>query len=236
MSIASAAILLLLVMDPLGNIPFFLAALKPVAPARQVRVVVRELLIAYGVMVVFLFAGGPLLGVLAISEPALTIAGGVILFLIALRMVFPPPGRSGHEEVEGEPFVVPLAIPYVAGPSLLATELLLMSREPGRWGSWLAALSLAWLATAVILVLGSRLRSALGPRGMIAVERLMGMVLVAVAIQMFLSGVERYVGQLRPAGGGAPAAGQAAGRQVLAGASGVPCGRTRRPNLGGPQL
>jgi small neutral amino acid transporter SnatA (MarC family) len=90
-SIASAAILLLLVMDPLGNIPFFLAALKPVAPARQVRVVVRELLIAYGVMVVFLFAGGPLFAVLGISEPALTIAGGVILFLIALRMVFPPP-------------------------------------------------------------------------------------------------------------------------------------------------
>jgi MarC family membrane protein len=192
--------MLFLVMDPVGNIPFFLAALGPVAPARQGRVVIRELVIAYVVMVAFLFAGQTLLGVLHISEPALTIAGGVILFLIALRMVFPDSGRSQHEEVQGEPFIVPLAIPYVAGPSLLATELLLMSREPQRWASWLLALTLAWLATAVIVLLGSKVRTLLGQRGMIAVERLMGMVLVAIAIQMFLSGVGRYVGQLRQAG------------------------------------
>jgi MarC family membrane protein len=196
-SIESAAILLFLVMDPLGNIPFFLAALTTVEPRRQSRVILRELLIAYGVMVAFLFAGKPMLDVLGISEPALTIAGGVILFLIALRMIFPPPGRSGHEEIAGEPFIVPLAIPYVAGPSVLATELLLMSREPTRWGSWLAALSLAWVATAVILILGSKLRSCLGQRGMIAIERLMGMVLVAIAIQMFLSGIKKYTGQLQ---------------------------------------
>jgi small neutral amino acid transporter SnatA (MarC family) len=204
-TIESSTLLLFLVMDPLGNIPFFLASLKPVDPARQGRVIVRELLIAYGVMVVFLFAGHPLLGLLGISEPALTIAGGVVLFLIALRMVFPSPERSLSEGIQGEPFIVPLAIPYVARPSVLATELLLMSREPQRWGSWLIALSLAWAATAVILLLGSRLRSYLGPRGLIATERLMGMVLVAVAVQMFLSGVERYLGQL-PRAAGAPAA------------------------------
>src|SRR5262245_15344967 len=106
-------------MDPLGNIPFFLAALKHVEPARQTRVIVRELLIAFGVMVAFLFAGHPLLSLLGISEPALTIAGGVILFLIALKMVFPTPDRPLQEEVQGEPFIVPLAIPYVAGPSVL---------------------------------------------------------------------------------------------------------------------
>jgi MarC family membrane protein len=202
-SIESAAILLFLVMDPLGNIPFFLASLRTVEPARQSRVIIRELLIAFAVMLAFLFIGGPLLDVLGISEPALTIAGGVILFLIALRMVFPPPGRSLQEEVEGEPFIVPLAIPYVAGPSVLATELLLMSREPQRWPTWLAALSLAWAAAAVILILGGKVRSYLGPRGMIAIERLMGMILVAIAIQMFLSGTERYIGQLRvnPAAG-----------------------------------
>src|SRR5262245_65151333 len=127
----SAAVLLFLVMDPLGNIPFFLASLQQVDPVRQSRVVTRELVIAYGVMVVFLFAGQSLLGMLHISEPALTIAGGVILFLIALRMVFPSPEKSMQEDVDGEPFIVPLAIPYVAGPSVLATELLLMSREPG---------------------------------------------------------------------------------------------------------
>lgn len=199
MSVESAAILLFLVMDPLGNIPFFLASLKSVDPARHRRVVIRDLLIAYAVMVAFLFVGRPLLDVLHISEPALTIAGGVVLFLIAVRMIFPPPGRSMQEEIEGEPFIVPLAIPYVAGPSVLATELLLMSREPERWPSWLVAITLAWAATAVILLLASGVRSYLGQRGMIAIERLMGMVLVAIAIQMFLSGVERYIHQLQQA-------------------------------------
>jgi MarC family membrane protein len=199
-TIASAAVLLFLVMDPLGNIPFFLAALRNVEPARQGRVIARELLIAYAVMVAFLFAGQFVLGVLRLSEPALTIAGGVILFLIAVRMVFPTPERSLHERVEGEPFIVPLAIPYVAGPSVLATELLLMSREPGRWADWLVALSIAWLAAAVVVLLGSRLRAYLGEKGLTALERLMGMVLVAVAIQMFLSGIERFIAQVRNPG------------------------------------
>jgi MarC family membrane protein len=200
MTILSAAALLFLVMDPLGNVPFFLAALRHVPPARHNRVVLRELVIALGVLVVFLFLGKHLLDLLRISEPALTIAGGVMLFLIALRMVFPTPERTMHEEVQGEPFVVPLAIPYVAGPSALATELLLMNREPQRWPDWLAALALAWLATAVLLVLGSRLRTVLGPKGLIALERLMGMVLVTVATQMFLTGLEAFVGRLnRPA-------------------------------------
>jgi multiple antibiotic resistance protein len=198
-TLESSVLLLFLVMDPLGNIPFFLASLRHVEPARQGRVILRELLIAYGVMVAFLFAGRAFLDLLGISEPALTIAGGVILFLIALRMVFPSAERTLHEEVDGEPFIVPLAIPYVAGPSVLATELLLMSREPERWGTWLAALTLAWAGTAIILMLGSRLRHYLGQRGLIASERLMGMVLVALSVQMFLSGVERYIHQLRKA-------------------------------------
>jgi MarC family membrane protein len=197
MTILSAAVLLFLVMDPLGNIPFFLAALRQVPPERHNRVVVRELVIALGVLVVWLFAGKHLLDLLGISEPALTIAGGVILFLIALRMVFPTPERSMHEEVAGEPFIVPLAIPYVAGPSALATELLMMKQEPQRWPDWLAALALAWLATAVLLVLGSRLRTVLGAKGLIALERLMGMVLVTVATQMFLTGLRAFIGSLQ---------------------------------------
>jgi small neutral amino acid transporter SnatA (MarC family) len=157
--------------------------------------VVRELLVAYAVMVAFLFIGKPALGLLHISEPALTIAGGLILFLIALRMVFPSPDRPG-EEVIGEPLVVPLAVPYIAGPSLLASELLLVSREPDRWADWLVALTAAWAVTAVVVLAGSRLAARLGPRGFVALERLTGMVLVAVAVQMFLTGVERFVGQL----------------------------------------
>lgn len=192
MSLASAVVLLFLVVDPFGNVPFFVAALERVAPERHRRVVVRELLFALGVMVGFLFLGRPLLAVLGISEPALTIAGGVILFLIALRMVFPPAGRGTVEEVEGEPFLVPLAVPYVAGPSVLAAELLLMSREPERWATWLLAVVLTWLATAAIVLSGSAIAARLGRRGLIAIERLMGMLLVAVAVQMLLNGIDVY--------------------------------------------
>ena len=195
MTLASATVLLFLVIDPFGNVPFFVAALKQVDAARRKRVVVRELLIAYAVMVVFLFFGQPLLKVLGISGPALTIAGGVILFLIALRMVFPMRGRTSQEDIEGEPFIVPLAIPYVAGPSVLAVELLLMSDEPTRWPVWLAAISIAWAATAVIVLFGSQVAERLGSRGLIAIERLMGMILVAIAIQMFLTGADTYFGR-----------------------------------------
>lgn len=192
MTLASAIVLLFLVIDPFGNVPFFVSALKDVDAARRRRVIVRELLIAYAVMVVFLFAGEPLLRVLGISGPALTIAGGVILFLIALRMVFPMRGQTMQEDVQGEPFIVPLAIPYIAGPSVLAVELLLMSDEPSRWPIWLVAITVAWAGTAVVVLFGNQVADRLGPRGLVAIERLMGMILVAIAIQMFLTGADTY--------------------------------------------
>jgi multiple antibiotic resistance protein len=188
MTAFSAAILLFFVMDPIGNIPLFLAALRPVDPARRLWVVGRELLIAYGLLVGFLYAGRPLLSVLGISEPALTMAGGIVLFLIAIKMVFPTTHGSLGEPVDGEPFVVPLAIPYIAGPSALATVLLMTSRDPGRHTEWLMAVSLAWLASAAILLLGATLSRFLGEKGITAIERLMGMLLVASAVQMFLDG------------------------------------------------
>jgi len=188
MSIFSAAILLFFVMDPIGNIPLFLAALRPVEPRRRLRVVGRELLIAFALLVGFLYAGRPLLALLGISEPALTMAGGIVLFLIALKMVFPASHGPLGENVDGEPFVVPLAVPYIAGPSALATVLLMTSRDPGRHVAWLAAVSLAWAASAVILLAGARLSRLLGEKGIVAIERLMGMVLVASAVQMFLDG------------------------------------------------
>jgi multiple antibiotic resistance protein len=195
MTAFSAAILLFFVMDPIGNIPLFLAALRPVDPARRLWVVGRELLIAYGLLVGFLYAGRPLLSVLGISEPALTMAGGIVLFLIAIKMVFPAAHGSLGEPVDGEPFVVPLAIPYIAGPSALATVLLMTSRDPGRQAEWLMAVSLAWLASAVILLLGAKLSSFLGEKGITAIERLMGMVLVASAVQMFLDGAAHVMRQ-----------------------------------------
>ena len=189
MSLLSATILLFLVMDPLGNILLFVTALQSVPARRRKRVVARELLIAYAVLVLFLFTGEHLLHALNITGPALTIAGGIVLFLIALRMVFPSHDHSLAEHVTGEPFVVPLAIPYVAGPSALATLLLLMSRDPQRWPVWLLALTCAWLASAAILILGGQLSRFLGPRGLLALERLMGLLLVTLAVQMFIEGL-----------------------------------------------
>ncbi len=193
MSLLSAAVLLFFVTDPLGNVPLFLSALRHVDPARHRRIIVRELLVALVVLVGFLFAGRYLLDVLGVSPAALTAAGGVILLLIALRMIFPASERSLREELREEPFVVPLAVPYTAGPSMLATELLLMSREPERWPVWLAAVCLAWLASAVILYLASDLRKVFGDRGLTALERLMGMVLVIVAVEMLMQGIAQYL-------------------------------------------
>lgn len=195
MTLVSAIVLLFLVIDPFGNVAFFVAALNAVEPGRRRRVIIRELVIAYVVMVAFLFVGQPLLAVLNISGPALTIAGGVILFLIAIRMVFPIRGATTQEDLDGEPFIVPLAIPYVAGPSVLAVELLFMSDEPERWPVWLLAVTAAWAATAVIVLFGSQLADRLGRRGLIAIERLMGMILVAISIQMFLTGADTYFGR-----------------------------------------
>ncbi|MDX1482294.1 MAG: MarC family protein [Woeseiaceae bacterium] len=193
MTLESAIVLLILVIDPFGNLPLFAAALKDIAPARRTWVTVRELLIAYGVMVVFLFLGEPLLRILGISGPALTIAGGVILFLIAIRMVFPAANRTFKEDIHGEPFIVPLAIPYTTGPSVLAVEMLLMSENPERWPWWLLAITVAWGVTAIVTLFAARLCGFLGTRGIVAIERLMGMVLVAIAIEMFLTGASLYL-------------------------------------------
>jgi multiple antibiotic resistance protein len=194
-SLLSAAVLLFFVMDPLGNVPLFLTALKDVPAARQRLVILRELLIALVILILFLFLGRFVLGVLHVSPQALTIAGGVILMLIALRMIFPSPETSLKEQVHEEPFVVPLAIPYTAGPSTMATELLFMSREPERWPVWLGAVCIAWLASAVILYFSGNLRRVLGDRGLTAIERLMGMLLVTVAVEMLLSGIAQYLGR-----------------------------------------
>lgn len=195
MTVMSAAVLLFFVMDPLGNVPLFLTALRRVAPSRHRRVILRELVIALGVLVAFLFLGRGLLGLLRISAEALTVSGGVILLLIALRMIFPSSENTLREEVEEEPFIVPLAVPYTAGPSALATVLLLTSREPGRWPEWLLALVLAWLASGVVLYFAAGLSRKLGQRGLVAMERLMGMLLVTVAMEMLLGGLRLYMGR-----------------------------------------
>lgn len=192
MSFVSAAVLLFLVMDPLGNIPLFLSALREVPAERQRRVILREMMVALATLLLFLFLGGQMLRLLGLSQPALSAAGGIILMIIALRMVFPSREHSLHEEVSAEPFIVPLAIPYIAGPSALATVLLLMSREPQRWMEWTGALLLAWGLCLPIMLAAVRLRTVLGERGLTAIERLMGLILVTIAVDMLMTGVSQW--------------------------------------------
>ncbi|HEX6589150.1 MAG TPA: MarC family protein [Longimicrobiales bacterium] len=195
MTLLSAAILLFFVMDPLGNVPLYVSALRELTPERRRFVVIRELLVALGVLLGFLFAGGAILDALGISQAALTTAGGIVLMLIAVRMIFPSQTMTLREEIIEEPFIFPLAVPYVAGPSVMATELLLISTEPERWPTWVAAVVLAWTATAVILLAAGTLQRFMGSRALTAMERLMGMLLVTVAVEMVMNGVAAFVGR-----------------------------------------
>ncbi len=193
----SNAILLFLIIDPFGLIPPVIAQLKGVPPERRTWVLVRELIIALGVLVLFLFLGQQLLDLLHVSGAALSLAGAIILFLIALPMVFPTVRLSFEVEDAGEPLVVPLAIPLIAGPSALAM-VMIMGSGAGVWHEWLGAVGLAWAGASVILLGAERLSDRLGKRALIAMERLMGMLLVVIAVQMFLSGLEVYLGSLEP--------------------------------------
>jgi len=189
MDVVSAVVTLFLVMDPLGNVPLFLSILKTVEPRRRRVVLLRELAIAYGVLIVFLLLGSSLLRFLGLEPEAVSIAGGIVLFLIALRMIFPSQGSLSGEAIDGEPFVVPLAIPLVAGPSTLATLLLLQSAPSSTAGSLMIAVTIAWTLSGAVLLSSTVLYRMLGERGLIAMERLMGMLLVMVAVQMLLNGV-----------------------------------------------
>jgi multiple antibiotic resistance protein len=190
----SAVVTLFLVMDPLGNVPLFLSILKTVTPERRRIVLVREIGFAYGVLVTFLLVGEYLLRFLGLQQQAISIAGGIVLFLIALRMIFPGEGGLAGPSLEGEPFVVPLAIPLLAGPSTLATVLLLQSTAPAT-GRLILALTIAWAVSGAILLSSTFLYRVLKERGLIAMERLMGMLLVMVAVQMLLNGVRVFLRQ-----------------------------------------
>ena len=189
MSILSASILIFLVMDPFGNSPVFLSVLKGVPPQRRQKAIARELLIALLVLLLFLFAGPHLLKALHISEPSLRIAGGIILFLIAIKMVFGKVGEMFSGPFSEEPFIVPLAIPCLAGPSSIATVMLLTGQEPHRWNEWVVSLLLAWLLTSGILLLSAKLDRVLGEKGMSALQHLMGLILTALAVEMFIQGL-----------------------------------------------
>ncbi len=195
MDFVSAVVTLFLVMDPLGNVPLFLSALRGVPLERRRRVIAREIGFAYLVLLGFLFAGQYLMDFLELERETLSIAGGVVLFLIALRMIFPTEQGMLREPIEGEPFIVPLAVPLLAGPSTLAALLLLERSTPGRLFALLLAVTVAWAICGAILLASTFFYRILGERGLAAMERLMGMLLVMVAVQMLMNGAKVFLGR-----------------------------------------
>ena len=186
---ASATILLLLITDPLGNIPIFVNTLRAVPPERRALVIVREVLIAFGLLLAFMFVGQSFLKAMSLSDVSLQIGGAVVLFLIALRMIFPPPPQDSPVPLT-EPLIVPLAIPALAGPSAMATVLLLVSQAPDRRMEWVAALTVTMLVCAVVLLLAERLQRVVGLRVVSAFERLMGLILVSISVEMLIWGLK----------------------------------------------
>lgn len=197
-SFLSATILLILITDPLGNIPLFLAALKHVLPQRRRHVILRECGIAFIVLLFFLFFGSVLLSALNLSDDTLKIAGGVILFLIALNMVFPGTGGKLVEDEAGtEPFIVPVAIPLIAGPSAMTTVMLFAKSDPSRIGQWVISIFIAIAVTTIVFFASAKLQERLGKSFLSAIEKLMGLILAAISIEMLLGGLTDYILRMR---------------------------------------
>ncbi|CAH2808448.1 MAG: MarC family integral membrane protein [Candidatus Burkholderia crenata] len=193
----SATVLLILITDPLSNIPIFINALRGVAKERQRVVILREVAIAFEILLLFMLVGDRFLHAMSLTDLSLRLGGGIVLFLIALRMIFPhPDGPMGGDSSGGEPLIVPLAIPALAGPSALATVMLLTSQAPGQMWEWVGALTVIMMVGAVVLVLAEKIQHWLGERAVTAFERLMGLVLVAISVEMILTGIRTFVHQL----------------------------------------
>lgn len=189
----SMAYALFLLMDPIGNIPLFISILKDLEGKRQIQIIFRELVIALGVMILFNFIGDALLRSLNVSQYTVLISGGIILFILSLKMIFPSRKDADVDlPHEKEPFIVPLAVPLVAGPAVLAAIILFARQEENNFMT-IGSIVIAWAASTIILLCSTFLKKILGWRGIIACERLMGLLLTMLAIQMFLEGITQYL-------------------------------------------
>jgi MarC family membrane protein len=189
----SALVLLLLVLDPIGSLPVFISVMRNVVPERRARVALRESALAFGVLVLFMLTGQWFLTLMRLSERSLEVAGGVILLIIAIRMIFASGGEIYASDGQGrEPLIFPLAVPLLAGPSAMATVLLLASRQPERLLAWIGALTVAMVVSAAVLLGADRIRKWIGTSMVSAIEKLMGLVLTAIAVEMILAGLRRF--------------------------------------------
>lgn len=193
----NALILLVLITDPLGNIPLFISAMARVDEKRKNRVIIRECLIAFAILALAMLSGREILGFLGLSGDTLEAAGGVILLLIAINMIFPGSGaKLGEGGTTGEPLIVPIAVPLISGPSAMAAAMLVAAKDPSRMLEWIGALLICVTLSAISLKACAFLKRVLGDQFLVAVERLMGLVLTAVSIDMLLKGVGAYMARL----------------------------------------
>jgi len=196
-SFLHATLILILVTDPLGNIPLFITALERVSAARRTRVILRECAFAFGILLLAMVGGRGALGVLGIGDASLKAAGGVILLLIAINMIFPMAGaRMGEGPTDGEPLIVPIAVPLIAGPSAIATAMLVAADDPSRMPLWVGALAISMALTLASLFLSATFKRLLGVQLLSAIERLMGLVLTAVSVDMIMGGAGAYFGAM----------------------------------------
>jgi len=195
-NILQLSLTLFLLLDSIGNIPLYMSLLYGIKKKDQVRIIIREMIIALFIIFVFYFGGEALLFFLKISQSTVQVAGGIILFLIAFKMVFPPaervaPGQDTDLKKITEPFIVPLAIPLVAGPAVLAA-VIIYSHEAVLWEG-LGAILIAWFISLIVLLTAPYIQEKLGKRGVSAIEKLMGLILILMASEMFLTGIKTFM-------------------------------------------
>jgi len=195
MDIISTAILLLFILDPFGNVPLLVSILKDIDESKKLPIIIRELLIGLAILILFLFFGEKILDIFGLEQQAITIAGGIIFFIISLKMIFPDPNGKGifTTNSEDELLIVPIAMPMISGPGAIATVILLAKSYPNQIGSVFASILLAWAVTSIILILSPQLSKILKQKGLTAMERLMGMLLLMMSVEMFIKGVRELV-------------------------------------------
>ena len=196
-----ALTLMVLMADPRGNIPIGLACLKNVPNERKNIVLARECAIAMVMLLLAMFFGRGVLEAIGLSDAALSIGGSVIVMLIAIRMVFPQAEGVFGEIPGGEPYIVPLAVPAIAGPSTLATIMMLAASGPERMWEWAAIVAITCVVSFFVLASAEWMQRRLGEKVTLAIERLTGLILAMMATQMFLSGLESYISRFMPAAG-----------------------------------
>lgn len=196
MTLFTLAVTLFLIMDPIGNVSTFLSLVQGVSPKRRLQILAREMGIVLGIMVLFNFIGEAIFNILDLSQTTVSMMAGIVLFLAAILILFPTANSPRNNLPAGEPYITPLAIPFLAGPSLLASIMLFAHISPS-WVDMLIAIVCAWIAAFAVLAAAPLLKRVLGENGLMACERLMAMILVMLAIQRFLEGVQLFVAQCR---------------------------------------